>query len=312
MDRDRFLAQRQDDWERLDVLVGRQPRTGTEAAQLASLYRSVAADLATAQSFDPDDDVTRYLDQLASRAHNRLYGSGRVGMGRPFHLLARSFPRTLRANWVFFVLANLLFYGPFVLGMISCWIEPSLAERVLPAEQLAQMASMYADGPTDRGGAGADAGMAGFYVFNNIGIALRCFATGALGGLGSLYFLIYNGAVLGTTFGFVFAGPGALNLLTFACGHGAWELTGIVVSGTAGLRMGWALLAPGAVGRRESLRQARKPLFELVMGAVFLLAVAAVLEGFWSASPIPAPVKWGFAVLQVPVIFAWLGFGGRS
>ena len=47
--------------------------------------------------------------------------------------------------------------------------------------------------------------MAGFYVWNNVGIAFRCFATGALFGLGSVFYLVYNGLVLGTIEGHLWA-----------------------------------------------------------------------------------------------------------
>lgn len=308
--RESFVAPRRERWEELSALLAKPLRNPDAARRLGELYRAVAADLAAAQSTGQGDDVLRHLDDLAGRAHNRLYGTRRMEGLAPVQLVTARFPRALRANVAFFAVANLVFYGPFLVAFVAAFVDPTLAERVLPLEQLQQMEAMYAS-PTGRSGTGEDARMAGFYVFNNIGIALRCFATGALGGLGSLFFLVYNGAVLGTTFGFVFAGASAINLATFASGHGAWELTGIVVSGTAGLRLGWALLVPGDRTLLASLREARVELGELVAGAVALLAVAAAIEGFWSASPIPAQVKWAFALLQVPVIGAWLVFGGR-
>lgn len=35
--------------------------------------------------------------------------------------------------------------------------------------------------------------MAGLYVYDNVGIALRCFALGIFGGLGSAFYLVQNG-----------------------------------------------------------------------------------------------------------------------
>lgn len=308
-DRSTFVAARQERWAELEELAGRRPRHPEEVRALADLYRSVSADLSAAQAAELPDDVIAYLDQLAGRAHNQLY-AGRQVRELPVRWVLDVFPCAIRRNIGFFALSNLLFYGPFLLAWGACFWDPSLAERVLPASQLEMMEAMYAE-PTGRGGSGEDATMAGFYVYNNIGIALRCFATGAFAGLGSLFFLIYNGAVLGTTFGYVSAGPGAVHLLTFASGHGSWELTGIVVSGTAGLRLGWALAVPGRRTLAASLAEAREDLIGLVAGAVALLAVAAAIEGFWSASPLPDPVKWVFAVGQVPVLAAWLVFGGR-
>jgi len=45
--------------------------------------------------------------------------------------------------------------------------------------------------------------MASFYVYNNVGIAFRCFATGILFGLGSIFFLVYNGLCIGVVAGAV-------------------------------------------------------------------------------------------------------------
>ncbi len=309
MRRESFVEPRRARWEELEELLREGPRSGEEMSRLAALYRSVAADLAAAEATEQPPDHIAYLDRLAGRAHNALYGTRSLRGFRPTELILARFPRTLRANAAFFWLAAALFYGPFVLGMAGAALDPALAARVLPVEQLEAVQAMYA-APTSRGGSGQDAQMAGFYVYNNIGIALRCFATGALGGLGSLFFLIYNGVVLGVMFGYVLPGPEGRNLLLFAIGHGAWELTGIVVSGAAGLRLGWALLVPGRRTRLGSVRAVRTELGELVAGAVTLLAVAALIEGFWSASPLPDAVKWAFGLLQIPLVAVWLARGG--
>ena len=70
----------------------------------------------------------------------------------------------------------------------------------------------------------------GFYVYNNVGIAFRCFATGILFGLGSLFFLIYNGITIGTVLGHVIAAGHGHNILTFVCTHGTFELTAIGIA----------------------------------------------------------------------------------
>ena len=153
--------------------------------------------------------------------------------------------------------------------------------------------------------------MAGFYVQNNVGIAFRCFATGALAGLGSIFFLVYNGLIIGATFGYLGnVGLGG-NLLEFTSGHSAWELTGICLSGAAGLRLGWAMIVTDGRTFVGSLRRAAPELYRLILGTAVLLLVAAAIEGFWSASPVPRPVKYGFGVVQWFIVGGWLYFGGR-
>lgn len=310
-DRDTFVADRRARWDRLEHLLARDWPTASEWSELAGLYRSVCADLARARSLGLSDDVTRYTNELAGRAHNALYGIRlRVGV-RFVELLAREFPRELRAQWMMFALANTLFYGPFVVGIVGSLIDPSFATRIVPAEQLAQMEEWYANSDLARGG-GEDAMMAGFYISNNVGIAFRCFATGILGGLGSMFFLVYNGLVLGTMMGYLTAVGKGGNLLSYVCGHSAWELTAIVVSGTAGLKLGWSLVETGGRTRATSLRTAGPGLFKLVSGAAAMLFVAAAIEGFWSAGPVPVIGKYLFALVQIGIVAAWLALGGRD
>jgi uncharacterized membrane protein SpoIIM required for sporulation len=310
-DREAFIAERRDRWRRLDgLLLASRLLTPAEWSDLASLYRSVCNDLARATDLDLGEDLRAHLDDLAARAHGALYGARPSGGLRLIRLLAVEVPREIRAHGGTFALANLLFYGPWLIGCVGALVSLDFATGVLPSSMLQSMEEMYAD-PTLTRGDGDDASMAGFYVLNNVGIALRCFTTGALAGLGPVFFLVYNGLTLGTVTGYLFAVGRGGNLLAFIAGHSPWELTGVVIAGTAGLRLGWALIETGGLTRAASVRLAAPALYRLVSGAVFVLLVAAAIEGFFSASPLPAVVKWAFGVLQVAIVGAWIGFGGR-
>jgi uncharacterized membrane protein SpoIIM required for sporulation len=154
--------------------------------------------------------------------------------------------------------------------------------------------------------------MAAFYVHNNVGIAFRCFATGILFGLGSIFFLVYNGLATGAVAGAVTAAGHGGNLFTFIAGHGAFELTAIVISGAAGMAMGYALVAPGRRTRWASLRAKSGDLFRMIMGAALMLLVAAAIEGYWSPSTVAAPVKWRVAAALYALVFAYLLLAGRK
>jgi len=45
--------------------------------------------------------------------------------------------------------------------------------------------------------------MFGFYIANNIGVAFQCFASGLFAGVGSLFFLAFNGAYGGAIAGYL-------------------------------------------------------------------------------------------------------------
>ena len=308
---ERFVADRRDRWSRLEELLKRPRLTDADDwSELASLYRSVCADLAAAQSRSLAPDVVRYLDELAAKAHNRLYGARVRFSFAIVRTIAAQFPAEVRRSWRFFLAANLVFYGPFIVGAIGgAWLS-GFAESVLPEAMRVSMEQSYSE--TITRSFGQDASMAGFYVLNNVGIALRCFATGALAGLGTLFYLFHNGLVLGTTEGYLWRVGAGTNLLTFTAGHSPWELTGIVVAGTAGFRLGWALVVTEGRTRTASLRRAAPALYRLVLGAVVLLLVAALIEGFFSASAYAPGVKWGVGGLGVVIVALWLSFGGRG
>lgn len=310
LDRDAFVSARRSDWDRLERLLGKDWPAPSDWSEIGGLYRAVCGDLSRARTQRLGDDLTSYLDAIAGRAHNRLYGVPSTGGVGFIELIARDVPREVRASWRLFALAMVLFYGPLIIGIIGAVASPDFATAVMPAQQLAQMEQNFG-GDLSRGG-GEDAMMAGFYVLNNVGIAFRCFATGALGGLGSMFFLVYNGLVIGTATGYLATTGSLVGLLTFISGHGPWELTGIVLAGTAGMRLGWSLIDTGGKTRAGSLRAAAPGLFRLVAGAAAMLLVAASIEGFWSAGPMPAFVKWGFGLVQVGIVTAWLSLGGRG
>lgn len=312
-DRDAFVKPRQRRWEQLQNLVDRNRLDANEWAELASGYRAVCADLAKARTIEMPSDVQGYLDDLAGRAHNRLYAVRPAGFGWSLWLDAViGFPQALRAEWRFFWLATVLFYAPLLVGFVGAYADSAFAAMVLPEQMLTSLESMYSTEDLERGRASADATMAGFYVFNNVGIAFRCFATGVFAGLGPLWFLVYNGLIIGTSAGYLGGVGMGFNLLEFVSGHSAWELTGVCVAGAAGLRLGWALVVTEGRTVSESLIRSAPTLYRLVLGTALLLFVAAAIEGFWSASPVPRPVKYAFGIVQIVIVGSWLFFGGRQ
>jgi uncharacterized membrane protein SpoIIM required for sporulation len=305
-----WIAEGQPRWARLEALARRDALSVAEWSELAALYRSICADLAHADAQGLGEDVQGHLEALAARAHHRLYPQGWSARWTIVDLLRDAFPRELRASWRWFGLAVALFLAPGLFGAASAYVYPGFAEEVLGSEELAAMEQAYSESELGRG-AGDDARMAGFYVYNNVGIAFRCFATGVIGGLGSMYFLVSNGLMIGTVFGALARAGVGMNLAEFASGHAAWELTAIAVAGAAGMRLGWSWVDTGGVSRLDSLRAQAPAVFRLVAGAAFMLLVAALIEGFWSASPIPRAGKFVFGAAQWAIVAGWLLWGGR-
>ena len=103
------------------------------------------------------------------------------------------------------------------------------------------------------------------------------------------------------------------NFFAFAISHGSFELTAIVVSGAAGLLFGWGIIHPGEHDRITSLKLHGKDAIQLVIGAGFMLLIAAGIEAFFSPLPnIPHVFKFTVGTLLWVVVFCYLSFGGRG
>jgi uncharacterized membrane protein SpoIIM required for sporulation len=315
-----FVHRRQKDWNELESLVWRTGREGLkklpadQIARVSPLYRDLCADLSWAQAARYTAPLVDYLGGLTAAAHTLLYG--------PFARTRRArtsiwdtlgaFPRAVRAHWRAVLLATFLFFVPFAAGTIAALYDPSFAFRIVPEAMLRPLTEAYAKGFDAGRGAGDDAAMAGFYVNNNVGIALRCFALGIFGGLGSAFYLVFNGLAIGAVLGYVASQGAGANILTFIVGHGSLELGAIVLSGGAGLALGWSIIAPGEKTRLASLQGVARDVLVIVCGAAVMLLGAAAIEGFWSGSSMPAPVKRVVGAALFFLVIGFLLFGGRG
>ncbi len=158
----------------------------------------------------------------------------------------------------------------------------------------------------------SDTMMTGFYIQHNASIGLRCFAGGIFFGLGSLLELISEGMILGTVFGHMARSPSAANFFTFVTAHGPFELTAIVFTGAAGLRLGWGLIDTQGQTRLASLRRETARALPVAGAGVLLFVLAAFLEGYVSASEIPYAYKASIAALTAATLVAYLTLGGRE
>ena len=56
-----------------------------------------------------------------------------------------------------------------------------------------------------------------------------------------------------------------------------------MLSGAAGLMLGWALLSPGNKSRLRALQDAGQLAIKIIYGAALLFFLAAFIEAFWSS-----------------------------
>ena len=286
--------------------------------KLPGLYRDICQHLALAQSRCYSPGLIDRLHHLTLRAHHQLYKREfRIGR-RILDFLVTDFPSTLRRHHRYFWLSFLLFFGPGIVFGLTCYINPDMIYTLVDDASVAQMESMYDPESAHQLGRleeMKDASrmmMFGFYVNNNTSIGFRTFAGGILAGLGTLFFLVFNGLVIGGIAGYLTRLDYIETFWGFVIGHGSFELIAIVISGMAGLLLGKAVVAPGNYSRLEALKRNAKEAVVLISGAACMFVIAALIEAFWSPTPMDASIKYIAGALLWLLVALYLYFTGRS
>jgi uncharacterized membrane protein SpoIIM required for sporulation len=314
--RERFEDRYGPEWERFARLLGGlEARRGAKpaATELPALYRRLCHHLALVRERRYGVDLEQHLNRLALRGHRQLYRGEGTSWRRIVDFLAGELPARIRGEGRFVLVATLLFVVPAAATGTAVSVAPELVYSVVDPELVQGLEEMYRpDGEIVRE-SDSDLMMFGYYVYNNVGIAFRTFAGGVLFGLGSVFFLVYNGLFFGAVAAYVEqAGLGG-TFWPFVVGHAAFELPAIVFAGAAGLRLGLAVTAPGRLSRGRALLAAAAHVLPLVWGIAFLLVVAAFVEAFWSSTTsLPDAVRFAVGAVLWLAFFAYLAFGGRG
>jgi uncharacterized membrane protein SpoIIM required for sporulation len=301
----------------LDGILGRRnaAKDGTpiDGQRVAVLYRRACEHLALARARSYPAYLLDQLERLTSDAHQVIYQRREFGLLKVKRFLTEEFPRSVREHSTYvWVAAALLYIPTFVIGWLV-YERPELILSVVSAETAAGFERMYSDSATAIGRAAqGDWVMFGFYISHNIGVAFQCFAGGLFAGVGTLFYLLYNGAIGGAIGGYLTERGHSATFYSFVVTHSAFELTAIVLSGAAGLKIGHSLVAPGRLSRVQSLVAATRDSAVIMSGAAGMLIIAAAIEAFWSSAAwLPHPLKYTVASACWIGVLGYLSFQGR-
>lgn len=316
-----FESRHQHQWQTFAEQLTQLEQGKAKAADVADFphqYRRLCQHLALAQQRGYSSYLVDPLQQLALRGHQQLYRHRSHLTANILAFLLADFPRLVREQWRFVLIAGLLFFGSLVGIALLVYLFPDLVYSIISPQQVAEMQGMYNPDASRLGRAAERAAsedwmMFGYYVMHNIGIAFQIFAAGLLFGLGSVFFLIFNGLVIGAVSGHLTDIGYGQTFWSFVMGHGAFELTAITLAGAAGLQLGWSLVAPGRLARSEALRLAARKSVRMLCGVMVFLLIAAFIEAYWSSTTGIEPwIKYAVGVALWLLVAAYLTLAGRS
>ena len=244
-----------------------------------------------------------HLNHLLARAHHIIYSGRKTNLLTLFRFLRDEYPVIFRQQ-IGFVLASVLVTVAWgLVGAAVTSARPEFMRHYLGPEMIATMErhrmwteSIVSVAPKE----------ASHIMTNNLSVCFAIFAGGIVFGLGTFFYLYFNGMMLGVIGAACHQYGMSLALWSFVAPHGSLELPAILIAGGAGFRLGHAMLFPGALRWKESVARGGMEATRLVSGIIPMLIIAGCLEGFFSPSKAPVWLKFTVGGLLFSLLLVWL------
>ena len=317
MPQDRFISNRKQAWQRLEDLLKLLDTASLrrlrreEVRELGRIYRRTASDLAIARAESRDPRLVNYLNSLVIRAHGRIYRADAQGGKRIRKFFTRELPQTFRRTWRYTFASFSVFALFAVFGFVGTRYDTEFSELVgvNPAfrETYIETKTHWWESLNDSNQEGAS-----MIMTHNIQVTIYTFALGATCGVGTLFYLAFNGANIASVLALTYRAGFGNDLVTFMVGHGVIELSCIFIAGGAGLLIGSAIIMPGDLTRADALRTRGMEAVRLMMGVAILLVIAGTIEGFISPAVIDPRIKYSIAAITGLALYSYLLFVGHE
>lgn len=305
MQSSKFIAERKESWERLRLLTRKIRRAGyrrltpAEAQDFPNLYRKVCTDAQTARTLRLAPDMIAYVNTIVLQAHNVLYTSPRKTLRRLGTFFAHDYPHAFAKNLRYILIMTVLFFSVGIITFTAVYHHPEYANDLIPG----YLKDTFKDAPLRS--AADNISMAGYYIMNNVTIAFGSFLLGVTFGVLTLYVIFYNALVIGAVLGLTASAGYGHNLFSFIIAHSSLELLGMCLAAGAGLAIGVSLVVAGDEKRSRTFTGKAHEVVPLFIMAGIFITLAAVIEGFISASALWLPGKVGIAVVTFLGIIAY-------
>jgi len=308
-----FEAKYQANWDRLDKILDDKDRVPEK--DFPKLFRELCHQMSIAKHRRYTPQLVDRLNDMVIKAHHLFYQHNHRFHFQWLEFFVWGFPNAIRRNRVFVYVATALFLVPLLSMALTCYMNEEFIYSFSSPEEVSGMESMYDPANRKMGrdrDTASDVAMFGFYIKNNIGISFRNFAGGILFGLGSIFFLVFNGLAIGSVTGHLTQLGYGSTFYPFVAGHGSFELTAIVFSGAAGLKLGYAMINPGGQTMLAALRTAGRDAIVIIYGSTLMLLIAAFIEAFWSSTTtLPHLLKYTVGIGFWLVVIAYFILSGR-
>jgi uncharacterized membrane protein SpoIIM required for sporulation len=274
-----FVKQNKDKWLRFESVLSNNALLDPD--ELSDLYIEITDHLSYAQTFYAGSNTEFYLNQIASKAHQKIYKTKKEPKNRIISFYKTEFPTLFFQFHRELLIAFFVFTLFVVIGAFSAANEGDFVRAILSDGYVNMtLENIEKNDPMAVYKQHGEFNMFLGITLNNIKVALFAFALGILWGIGSLYIMMQNGIMLGS-FQYFFYEQGMLweSARTIWI-HGTIEISVIIIAGCAGLVLGNGMLFPGTYTRLDSFKRGVINGLKILMSTIPFFIIAGFLEGF--------------------------------
>jgi uncharacterized membrane protein SpoIIM required for sporulation len=301
-------------WRRHEALLqtqrGRKDKDSAEVLEFVNGYRSLSRDVSLARNALPKSQITVYLESLLVRSFDLVHRKPYNLFRQFIYMLRYELPSVIRELRGAILISVSIFVLTALIGWWLVYTYPELAALFASPKMIekVQQGSLWTDDLLNV----VPSSILSFGIMtNNIVVTMSAFVLGTLYGLGTLYMMSLNGAMLGGVFAFTWRYHLAGKLFEFVIAHGIVELSVIMLAGAAGMKIGEALVRPGQMTRRDAFNKAASNAGKVIAVGALLLIGSGIIEG--NISPNPAyglatrvTIGVSYGIFMILLLTGWL------
>lgn len=314
MTQEQFVTRHQQRWQELSAILGQIEGGGVRrlstdtVRQFGLLYRQTASDLAYARTYFAGSQTEHYLNGLVTRAHTHLYSEEPRRLSALWRFFTLDVPQTIRDSGRLIALAAAITLVGALVGFFGLLLDSNVAQALLP-EAVRYHVVTLKGGQVISISQSALTGTA--ILFNNLRVGVMALGLGVTMGVGTGLVLFQNGLLLGGLAAHYFRAGLSWGFWALIVPHGVIEFTAIFLCAAAGFALGWPIVDPGDLTRKEALMRGARTAVKLTLGSIPFFTLAATIEGWATPSTMPEAAKYLVGALSALLGLSYCLIVGR-